>query len=223
GLVQLLTPICKAYGTDMAFRVTEEAMQVHGGYGYCQEYPVEQLCRDVKITAIYEGTNGIQALDLVGRKLTMNGGALFKEYAASLEAFLEANSGHAAVGPWVKTLGAAFDRLVACTTRIGKAYADGDPYFAFLVAVPYLRMFGDVASAALLLQQAVIASGKLGPGDMTAYKAKAGADESSRFYYDKLCTARFFVYNLLPRVTATAETILSGDRSALDAVFPAVA
>jgi hypothetical protein len=78
-------------------------------------------------------------------------------------------------------------------------------------------MFGDVASAALLLQQALIAAGKLGPGDMAAFKAKAGSDESSRFYYDKLCTAQFFVYNHLPRVTATAETILSGDRSALEA------
>ncbi len=217
GLVQLLTPVCKAYGTDMAFRVTEDAMQVHGGYGYCQEYPVEQLCRDVKITSIYEGTNGIQALDLVGRKLTMNNGALFREYAAGLKAFIEANVSHAVVGPWVRSLAAACDRLVNCTTRIGKAYADQDPYFAFLVAVPYLRMFGDVASAALLLQQALIAAGKLGPGDMAAYKAKAGSDESSRFYYDKLCTAQFFVYNHLPRVTATAETILSGDRSALEA------
>lgn len=221
GLVQLLTPICKAYGTDMAFRVTEDAMQVHGGYGYCQEYPVEQLCRDVKITSIYEGTNGIQALDLVGRKLTMSGGALFSDYAAGLRTFIEANLGHAVIGPWVKTLGVAADRLVACTMRIGKAYAEQDPYFAFLVAVPYLRMFGDVACAALLLEQALIAAGKLGPGDMAAYKAKAASNESSRFYYDKLCTAQFFVYNLLPRATACAETILSGDRSALEASLAA--
>ncbi|MFI5180101.1 MAG: acyl-CoA dehydrogenase [Thermoanaerobaculia bacterium] len=220
-LVQLLTPICKAYGTDMAFRVTEDAMQVFGGYGYCQEYPAEQFCRDVKITSIYEGTNGIQALDLVGRKLTMSGGALFKEYAAGLKAFIEKNVGHPVVGPWVKSLAAASDRLVNCTMKIGKAYADQDPYFAFLVAVPYLRMFGDVASGALLLEQAILAAGKLGPGDMAAYKAKAVNDESSRFYYDKLCTAQFFIYNLLPRVTAVAETILSGDRSALEAAFPA--
>jgi len=217
GLVQLLTPVCKAYGTDMAFRVTEDSMQVHGGYGYCQEYPIEQLCRDVKITSIYEGTNGIQALDLVGRKLTISGGALFKEYAAGLKAFIEANIGHAVVGPWVKSLAAATERLVNCTMRIGKAYAEQDPYFAFLVAVPYLRMFGDVACAALLLQQALIAVEKLGPGDMAAHKAKAAGDETSRFYYDKLCTAQFFVYNLLPRATAYAETILSGDRSALEA------
>ena len=218
-LLQLLTPVCKAYCTDMAFRVTEEAMQVFGGYGYIQEYPVEQFCRDVKITSIYEGTNGIQALDLVGRKLAMSGGALFKAYAAGLNDFIERNLGHAVVGPWVGVLASARDRLVSCTMKIGKALAEGDPYFAFLVAVPYLRMFGDVAAAALLLDQAVISAGKLGSGDMAAWKAKAGADASSRFFYDKLCTAQFFIYNLLPRATASAETILSGDRSALEAAF----
>jgi alkylation response protein AidB-like acyl-CoA dehydrogenase len=220
GVVHLLTPVCKAYGTDMAFRVTEDAMQVHGGYGYCREYPVEQFCRDVKITSIYEGTNGIQALDLVGRKLPMDGGALFTEYAAGLKSFLKANAGHPVIGPWLTVLESAVERLVACTARIGKAYAENDPHFAFLVAVPYLRMFGDVASAALLLEQALIAAGRLGPGDMAAWRTRAAADAPSGFYYDKLCTAQFFVYNHLPRVTATAETILSGDRSALEVVFP---
>ena len=70
NMIDLLIPIVKGYSTDIAFRLTEWAIQVHGGYGYCGEYPVEQLCRDVKITSIYEGTNGIQAMDLVGRKLS---------------------------------------------------------------------------------------------------------------------------------------------------------
>ncbi len=219
-VLQLLTPVCKAYCTDMAFRVTEDAMQVHGGYGYCQEYPVEQFCRDVKITSIYEGTNGIQAMDLVGRKLTIGGGAPFKEYAAGLNAFIERNRGHAVIGPWVEKLGGARDRLVECTAKIVRAVEEGDPHFAFLVSTPYLRLFGDVASGALLLDQAVLAAGKLGPGDMAAYKTRAGADETSRFCYDKLVTARFFVYNLLPRAIAHADSILSGDRSALEAAFP---
>ncbi len=219
-VLQLLTPVCKAYCTDMAFRVTEDAVQVHGGYGYCREYPVEQLCRDVKITSIYEGTNGIQAMDLVGRKLTMNGGKPFREYVAGLSAFIDANRHHPVVGAWVEKLAGARDRLVECTAKIAKALEAGDPHFAFLVSTPYLRVFGDVASGALLLEQAVLAAGKLGPGDLPAYKAKAAGDESSRFCYDKLMTARFFVYNLLPRAAAHAETILSGDRSALEAAFP---
>jgi hypothetical protein len=221
--VQLLTPVCKAYGTDMGFRVTEDAVQTHGGYGFCTEYPVEQYCRDVKITSIYEGTNGIQALDLVGRKLGMDGGAPFREYAEGLAAFVEAHAAHPLIGPWVKALAAARERLVLCTEKIAKALRDGDPHFAFLVATPYLRLFGDVACAALLLEQALLALGKLGPGDLAAHRAKAETDASSRFYYDKLCTAQFFVYNHLPRVAAYAETILSGDRSALDTAFPQVA
>jgi len=120
----------------------------------------------------------------------------------------------------VKALAAARERLVLCTEKIAKALRDGDPHFAFLVATPYLRLFGDVACAALLLEQALLALGKLGPGDLAAHRAKAETDASSRFYYDKLCTAQFFVYNHLPRVAAYAETILSGDRSALDTAFP---
>ena len=85
GLIELLIPVCKAWSTDMGFRVTELAVQIHGGYGYCSEYPVEQFLRDIKITSIYEGTNGIQALDLVGRKLSMNHGALFGNFLAAIE------------------------------------------------------------------------------------------------------------------------------------------
>ena len=77
GILEVLTPICKAYCSEMAFRVTEVAMQIYGGYGYCAEYPIEQFMRDVKITSLYEGTNGIQSLDLAGRKLGMKKGLYF--------------------------------------------------------------------------------------------------------------------------------------------------
>jgi hypothetical protein len=120
----------------------------------------------------------------------------------------------------VEKLAGARDRLVECTMKIAKALEQGDPHFAFLVSTPYLRLFGDVASGALLLDQAVIAAGKLGAGGMAEFKERSGKDASSRFYYDKLCTARFFVHNLLPRAGAYAEAILSGDRSALEAAFP---
>ena len=220
GLVQLLTPICKAYGSDMGFRVTEDAMQVHGGYGFCQEYPVEQFCRDIKICSIYEGANGIQAMDLVGRKLIMDGGSLFKAYMGEMSKFIDAQTGNAVIGDWIKKLAKARDLLVNCSIHIGKALQGGDAYYAFLVSTPYLRLFGDFSCAALLLEQSLIALEKLGPGDMAAYKAKAEGNESLKFYYDKLCTTQFFVYNLLPRAEGNAETILSGDRSALEACFP---
>jgi hypothetical protein len=206
----------------MGFRVTEDAVQVHGGYGFCQEYPVEQFCRDIKICSIYEGANGIQAMDLVGRKLTMAGGALFKGYIAETGRFIEAQAGKPVVGDWAKKVAGAKDTLVKCTMAIGKSLQENDHYYAFLVSTPYLRMFGDFSCAALLLEQAAIAVEKLGPGDMASYKAATEKDEAKKFYYDKLCTVQFFVHNLLPRVESYAETILSGDRSALEAHFPQV-
>ena len=89
GFLDILIPICKSWSTDMGFRVTEQAIQVYGGYGYIREYPVEQFMRDCKITSIYEGTNGIQALDLVGRKLGYKQGLLFKNIVAETENLLK--------------------------------------------------------------------------------------------------------------------------------------
>ena len=105
-MIDLLTPICKAYSTDVAFRVSEWGIQVLGGYGYCSEYPMEQYMRDIKILSIYEGTNGIQALDLLGRKIAMKGGMLFMKYVMELNDFIEANKEHARVGASV----AAFEK-----------------------------------------------------------------------------------------------------------------
>jgi hypothetical protein len=86
GIMEVLTPICKAYCSDIAFRVTEFALQTYGGYGYCAEYPVEQIMRDIKIASIYEGTNGIQALDLVGRKLGQKKGLYFMNLISEMTA-----------------------------------------------------------------------------------------------------------------------------------------
>jgi hypothetical protein len=219
-LASLLTPVIKAFQTDLGFEMTNHAVQTCGGYGYCVDYGVEQLVRDCRITQIYEGTNGIQALDLVGRKLTLDGGALFREYAAGLGTFVDANLDHAVIGPWVKKLATARDQLVLSTKAIGKALAGGDPHYAFLVATPYLRLFGDVACAALLLEQALVALEKLGPGDLASHRARAENDASARFYVDKLSTAQFFVHTYLPRAASYAETIVSGDRSALEIGFP---
>lgn len=219
-LGQLLTPVCKAYNTDMGFRVTEDAIQVHGGYGYCQDYPVEQLCRDIKIAAIYEGTNGIQAMDLVGRKLTLEGGALFRDYLADLETLIARHGGHPVLGPWTRKLAEARDLLVSSTGRVTRALQEGDQHYAFLVSTPYLRLFGDVACAALLLEQAALAAERLGGGDLAAWKARAEGEASLRFYYDKACATQFFIHNHLPRARAYAETVLSEDRSALEAAFP---
>jgi hypothetical protein len=226
GLVELLTPICKAWPSDMGFRVTEWAIQCLGGYGYCNDYPVEQYMRDIKITSIFEGTNGIQAMDLLGRKISMKGGALFINMLGLLGEFIEENRSHATLGENIGRLEKAKDTLAQVTVNFGKMGAGGDMVYPVLHACPYLEMFGDVVVAYLLLEQAVIAQEKFdtickdkGADSEDAKKSLCEEDDEARFYWGKLCSADFFATQILPRMHARAESIESGNRSALEVVF----
>src|SRR5262249_45375784 len=111
GVVDLLVPICKAYATDQAFHICESAIQVFGGAGFIKDHPVEQYCRDSKIFSIYEGTNHIQAMDLVGRKLGQNGGANFRAFLAEIGAFVQKHGEHPVLAHEVKRLGEAAETL----------------------------------------------------------------------------------------------------------------
>lgn len=224
-LVELLTPVCKAFVTDTAFKVTELAIQVHGGYGYCAEYGVEQLCRDVKITSIYEGTNGIQALDLVGRKLGQAGGALFMTFLMRINNFVEEHQAHPGLGDLVKDLDAAKNKLAEMTMNFG-AKGRSNPLYAVSYATPYLEAFGEVTLAYLHLDMAVVASEKLA----ALYAQKGAADEAARqalrrenreiaFYHGKVETARYFIKQLLPGVYAKAHAAASEDLSLMNIEF----
>ncbi len=222
NMIDLLIPIVKSYSTDIAFRLTEWAIQVHGGYGYCGEYPVEQLCRDVKITSIYEGTNGIQAMDLVGRKLSMKKGALFMGWMKEMNEFIEKHKAHPSFGPFVGQLEQAKNTLIGVSMHFAKVAAGGDRIYPMLHACLYLELFAEVEIASLLLQQAIIAKDKL---EAIFQKAGAAAPEAqaklveenadAAFYTGKVHGAEFFVTNILPQVQGKAATILSGNRSAL--------
>src|SRR5262249_45880771 len=111
GQVDLLVPLVKAYGSDQAFRICEEAIQTYGGAGSARDYPVEQYCRDAKIFSIYEGTNHIQAMDLVGRKLGQAGGANLQAFLGDLASFVAANDKHPVLGAAVKELAGAHEVL----------------------------------------------------------------------------------------------------------------
>lgn len=114
ALVDFLTPITKPYCSDMGFQVCETAIQCLGGYGYCAEYPLEQYLRDVKIMSLYEGTNGIQSIDLMGRKMRANDGAPYKAYMHELEQFCAEHADHATVGAAVRHLA----KVVAATADV---------------------------------------------------------------------------------------------------------
>lgn len=223
GLADILIPVCKAWATDIGFRVTEMAIQIHGGYGYCREYPVEQFLRDIKITSIYEGTNGIQALDLVGRKLPYSQGALFRAFIQETEEVLQKGKANERLKEVAESFEAARTQLVEATTYFGMQSFSGNIMIPVLYATPYLELFGDVAVGFILLWQALIADEKL-----EEIYARDGADSpekrnetdennsSSAFYRGKVASAQFFANTFLSLAEGKAKAIKTGERSALD-------
>jgi alkylation response protein AidB-like acyl-CoA dehydrogenase len=224
-MMELLTPIAKAWCTDIGFKVTELAIQIHGGYGYIKEYAVEQYMRDVKIASLYEGTNGIQALDLLGRKMRLKGGGVFLGWLQDINEFLQANAEHPTLAAEIAAVDKAKNAVAECAfnfTMMGKA----DPEAALLGATPFLEAFGYVEVGRLLVESAVIADAKLaaifekeGATDADAKRKVITDNPEARFYDGKVKTGQFFAANLVPKAIFLAKTIKSGDRSALDIVF----
>jgi hypothetical protein len=223
GFLDILIPICKAWSTDMGFRVTEYAIQVYGGYGYCREYPVEQFMRDAKIASIYEGTNGIQALDLVGRKLAVKQGALFKSIVAETGHLLKNAKKNYRLKDIVEPFEQARAQLIEVTRYFGLKSITEDFMIPVLYATPYLDLFGDVAIGFMLLWQAVIADRRLeeiysdAKADTREKQAEVvKTNRSAAFYYGKLSSALFFANTILSLAPGKAKAIMSGERSALD-------
>jgi hypothetical protein len=221
--IDILIPICKAYGSDMGFRVCETAIQVHGGYGYCQEYPVEQHLRDCKIASIYEGTNGIQALDLVGRKLVLKRGRLFKRLIGETEDFLEWARKNFEMRELVATFEDAREQLIQVTKYFGLKGMTADYVVPLLYATPYLELFGDVALGFMLLWQALIAHRRLqeiyvdaGAKDGESQREVLATNRSAAFYQGKVASAEFFITNVLSLSRGKAKAIMSGQRAAID-------
>ncbi len=226
GMLELLTPICKGYGTDVAFDVTRLAIQTFGGYGYCSEYPVEQYMRDAKILSIYEGTNGIQAMDLVGRKMGMKRGAVFMNYVAELQgALAKMKECPATAGITAEFEQSLTDLQTLAMTFMGKGM-EGKMIDVLLSATPFLRFMGNLALSWLLGEQAVVASGKLeaifeakGATDDDAKKALIQDNEEAAFYDSKIKVATFFNTNLLPENRSLSQAMLAFDFTAMDIVF----
>ncbi len=223
GFLDILIPICKAWSSDMGFRVTEMAVQIHGGYGYCREYPVEQCLRDVKIASIYEGTNGIQALDLVGRKLSYKQGALFKSIVTETGALLKIAKKNFRLKDIVDPFDEARKQLIEVTRYFGLKSITEDFMVPILYATPYLELFGDVAVGFMLLWQAVIADRRLhdlyedAKADTPEKKAEiVRTNRSAAFYRGKVASAQFFANTVLSLAKGKAKSIMTGERSAID-------
>lgn len=197
-LVALLVPIVKSLLTDTAMETTSLAMQVHGGAGFIRDTGVEQYLRDAKITCIYEGTNGIQALDLLGRKVLANGGATVRALAAEMTAVLGTDLPPALAPWWAGALQAGMQELGELTALVAGRVAQ-DPDELGAVAVDYLNHAGYVLMAWCWLRMAKVATQQLAAGTAEA-----------AYYEGKLAAARFYFERLLPRTRAFAAGVRAG-------------
>ena len=204
-LLELLTPVAKSWPSEFCLEANKLAIQILGGYGYTRDYPVERLYRDNRLNAIHEGTHGIQALDLLGRKVFMDGGAAMGVLMARVRATMERAARHEGLGPAIEALGKALGAVSRATKAVSGALERGELEKGLANATQYLDMFGHVVVAWLGLEQAVVASDAL-TGD-------AGADGD--FYAGKLAASRFFFRHELPKIHPQADLIASLDDTVL--------
>lgn len=200
-LVALMTPVIKAFLTDKGFDGTNIALQTLGGHGYIREYGIEQYVRDARIAQIYEGTNAVQALDLVGRKLAMHGGRLVRRFFEMVKADIDVASANDAVAEFAKPLGASLLQLQKATMMLAeRGFANPDE--AGAAATDYLHLMGYVAVGWQWLRMATVASEKL-----------AASTGEARFNQAKMKTARFYFARLLPEAATLLAAIQSGSAS----------
>ena len=205
GQVELLTPLVKAFSSDEAFRLSAVAQQVYGGAGFLKDWPVEQYTRDAKIFSIYEGTNHIQAMDLVARKLGQNGGANFQGFIGDLSNFVEAHKDHPVFGKEVQSLSGASDAIMGVAMNMMGWSQAGKIDLVPLVANRFLLMMSQLAVSYLLLDAGVKAEAAL------AKLPEGHADRS--FYEGKRYSALWYARNVLPQAKHHAEVALLEDES----------
>ena len=202
--VALLTPVVKAFLTDNAWIATSEAMQVYGGHGYIAEWGMEQYVRDARINMIYEGTNTIQSLDLLGRKVLMDNGEKLRKFGEKIKSFVEENGTDEAMSEFVTPLADIGDKITKLSMEIGmKAFMNRDEVGA--AAVPYMRVVGHLVFSWFFARMAKLALEKQNSGD--------------DFYQAKLAVARFYFARLLPETAMLIRQARSGSDNlmALDA------
>ncbi|HQT87026.1 MAG TPA: acyl-CoA dehydrogenase C-terminal domain-containing protein [Acidiphilium sp.] len=199
----LMTPVVKAMFTDMGFEIASLAVQTYGGHGYIRDHGIEQYVRDARISMLYEGTNGIQALDLVGRKLPQDGGRLLTRFLDPVMEFIDAHADNAALEPFLPPLQQAIEHMQEATGFIMEnAMSNHDEIGA--ASVDYLRLFGLTALAFVWARMVAIAA------------PKAEEEGQGQFYRAKVQTAKFFMERLLPQTGALLAAIRSGSTTMME-------
>ncbi|MEW6423300.1 MAG: acyl-CoA dehydrogenase [Bacillota bacterium] len=207
-LAEILTPLIKTYASETAWPMIAQAIQVHGGVGYTEEYPVSQYARDVKILTIWEGTSFIQAMDLVGRKMRMEGGRPFAAWLGDREEFIAKNK--KIFQAELKKLEKAYECVVEIKRVLEGYYGDfaGKGRLIPLYALRVLHCCAQLFVAECLLEQAIVSKRKI---------EEVGSDcHEHHFYAGKIASAKYFIHNILPNVYTLTEIIKCADASALE-------
>ncbi|HOB12443.1 MAG TPA: acyl-CoA dehydrogenase [Syntrophomonadaceae bacterium] len=205
-MVQINTPLCKAYASDMVWKMVAEAIQVYGGYGFIEEYPVAQIARDCKIHSIWEGTNYIQSMDLVGRKFLMGQGKPFRKWLKEIKRFIEENETEKFAKEF-SMLSRAFQAYQQILAALQGYLTSGKIAMMPLYSTRILHATAILYCGSLLLSQALIAAAQL---------EKLGPDHYDiPFYRGKISSAKFYIMNVVPKISALQMVIEEGDDSAL--------
>ena len=207
GIIDLLIPLAKGYVSDRAFDVCNLGVQVYGGYGYIKEYPMEQLLRDCRITPIYEGTNGIQAMDLLGRKLGLNKGKPIMDLMGEIQKTIAAAKAQVKVEAYADKVETALNKLGEVALHLGKTAMSAEVMTAFAHAYPFMEVSGDVVMSWMLLWRATIAAEKLENG---------AKKKDVAFYKGQLKSVEFFVHCVLPVTLGKMDAILATNSAVVE-------
>ncbi len=208
GRIDIHTPLVKAYCSDKAWELCAEAMQVFGGNGYSEEYPIAELARDVKIYSIWEGTNFIQSLDLVGRKWMMGKGKVFAQWLADMEAFADEHAAHPVLTSEMAILKRAVGAYKEIQATIANYVMNQKMPMMPLYATRILHATSELVCGQMILEQAIVAQAKID---------ELGKDHYDyAFYNGKVNSARYYLHNIVPNIFTTLEVIKDGDTSVLD-------
>lgn len=207
-LIQFSTPLCKAYATDMAWPLIAEAIQIYGGAGYIEEYPVAQLARDSKVFSIWEGTNYIQSMDLVGRKFTMGKGAALKVFLNEISEFIDNNKNTSGFAKEFEVLSECFADYQAILNTLKTYLGEGKTSLMPLYSTRILHASAMIYCGYLILDQAILAAKKL---------EELGEDHfDADFYKGKIASARFYILNEVIAVSSIKQAFDIADTSAID-------
>lgn len=203
-IINVLIPVAKGYITDRAFDVCSQGVQIYGGYGYTKEYPQEQYLRDTKITHIYEGSNGIQSMDLLGRKLAADKGQGFGLMLSQIRESIKNAKDVASLAPLADDLAVVVGKLQETADHIRNVAVSDQMLGAYAHAYTFMEATGDVVMAWMLLWRATVASAAL---------EKGAKKKDAAFYNGQVSGARYFIRTLLPLTLGRMASIMAGDNA----------